>query len=82
MENQIKFVRSLENIINLNITAEKLSASSVETGKIYSGLVSKEDPDFYTVANAEFIPMLVKAVQELSTKNDALEARIATLESA
>ena len=55
---------------------------SVETGKIYTGLVSKEDPDFYTVANAEFIPMLVKAVQELSTKNDALEARIATLESA
>jgi len=26
------------------------------------------------------IPMLVKAIQELSAKNDALEARIATLE--
>ena len=27
------------------------------------------------------VPMLVKAVQELSAKNDALEARIKTLES-
>jgi hypothetical protein len=27
------------------------------------------------------VPMLIKAVQELSAKNDALEARIAALES-
>ena len=32
------------------------------------------------VASAELIPLLTKAIQELSAKNDALEARIATLE--
>ena len=41
---------------------------SVETGKIYTGLVSKEDPDFYTVANAEFIPMLVKQYKNYQLK--------------
>jgi cell division protein FtsB len=29
---------------------------------------------------SKFVPILVKAVQELSAKNDALEARIKTLE--
>jgi cell division protein FtsB len=29
---------------------------------------------------SKFVPILVKALQELSAKNDALEARIATLE--
>ena len=33
------------------------------------------------VAPSALVPMLVKALQELSTKNDALEARIATLEA-
>ena len=32
------------------------------------------------LAPSELIPMLVKAIQELSAKNDALEARIKTLE--
>ena len=32
------------------------------------------------VAEAALIPVLVKALQELSAKNDALEARIANLE--
>jgi len=40
-----------------------------------------EDPDgTQQVAPSALIPMLVKAIQELSAKNDALEARIATLE--
>jgi len=34
------------------------------------------------LAPSELIPMLVKAIQELSAKNDALEARIETLEGA
>ena len=40
-----------------------------------------EDPNgTQQVAPSALIPMLVKAVQELSAKNDALEARIKTLE--
>ena len=32
------------------------------------------------LAVGELVPILTKAIQELSAKNDALEARIATLE--
>ena len=35
-----------------------------------------------TVSSGGLIPILVKCVQELSAKNDALEARIKTLEDA
>ena len=34
----------------------------------------------YGMQYSKFVPILVKAIQELSAKNDALEARIATLE--
>jgi hypothetical protein len=39
-----------------------------------------EEP--YKAVNADLIPVLVKAIQELSAKNDALEARLAILEGA
>jgi cell division protein FtsB len=40
-----------------------------------------EDPDgTQQVAPSALIPMLTKALQELSAKNDALEARIKKLE--
>jgi hypothetical protein len=35
----------------------------------------------YGIQYTKFVPILVKALQELSTKNDALEARIAALEA-
>jgi hypothetical protein len=38
--------------------------------------------DYYSVAYQNIIPILTKAIQELSAKNDALEARIAALEGA
>ena len=45
-------------------------------------LIWKEDPDgIQGLAEGELVPVLVKAVQELSAKNDALEARIETLEA-
>jgi hypothetical protein len=37
--------------------------------------------DIKSLATGRFIPMMVKAIQELSTKNDALEAQVATLEA-
>ena len=44
------------------------------------GVVEKSDAEELAVREAQLIPILWKAVQELSDKNDALEARIATLE--
>ena len=38
--------------------------------------------DGQSIAEGEMIPMLVKSIQELSAKNDVLEARIKTLEDA
>jgi hypothetical protein len=39
-----------------------------------------EDSKQYGLKYEKFVPILVKAIQELSAKNDALEARIKTLE--
>ena len=38
------------------------------------------NPDRLEAREGQLIPVLVKAIQELSAKNDALEARIKTLE--
>ena len=40
----------------------------------YVGIVDKENPDRLEAAYGRFIPILVKAVQELSLKVTALEA--------
>jgi len=45
-------------------------------------LVYDENPEKLEARYGNLMPMLVKAIQELSAKNDALEARIATLEGA
>ena len=50
------------------------------TSNDYVRIVSKEDPEKLAVAQGQLIPILVNAVKELSAKNDALEARIKTLE--
>ena len=39
-----------------------------------------EDGKQYGIQYSKFVPILVKAIQELSAKNDALEARLTTLE--
>ena len=42
----------------------------------------KNENENWGLSKSELVPMLIKAIQELSTKNDALEARLAALESA
>ena len=44
-------------------------------------LWNKNNDDTQAIAPAALVPMLVKAIQELSAKNDALEARITALEA-
>jgi hypothetical protein len=46
----------------------------------YLGLVYDENPEKLEASPGKLIPVLVKAIQELSAKNEALEARIAKLE--
>jgi len=43
--------------------------------------VDASDPDKLGLAYSEVIPLLVAAIQELSAKNDALETRLAALET-
>jgi hypothetical protein len=42
---------------------------------------SSDETEYLGVAYTEVIPLLVAAIQELSAKNDALEARLAALEA-
>lgn len=44
----------------------------------YTNLIDTNDPNQYTVAQANMIPILVKAIQELTAKVEALEARCQT----
>ena len=57
----------------------RTAAESITQNKVYPGVVDITDPDKYQVAANDFIPMLVKAVQELSAQNDALAAEVASL---
>ncbi len=41
-----------------------------------------EDETRYSLRKTSLIPILVNAIKDLSTENDALEARIVALESA
>ena len=45
-------------------------------------MVNNTNPDKLDASYGRLIPILVKAVQELSTKNTTLETRVATLEAA
>jgi hypothetical protein len=45
-------------------------------------IISAENPDKLQYTEAHLIPVLVKAIQELTLKNEALEARLEALENA
>jgi hypothetical protein len=62
--------------------AQDLQVAQETAGADYLGLVYDENPDKLEASAGKLIPVLVKAIQELSVKNDALEARLALLENA
>ena len=43
-------------------------------------LTPDDETEYLNVKYTELIPLMIASIQELSAKNDALEARIATLE--
>jgi hypothetical protein len=45
-------------------------------------IISADDPDKLQYTESHLIPVLVKAIQELTLKNEALEARLEALENA
>ena len=58
---------------------EEVAPHYVETST--RKIKNEEVDDFKSLSTTRMIPMLFKAIQELSTDNDALKARIETLES-
>jgi len=56
--------------------AQELQEAQVSTGIIVPNLVSTENPDRLEASAGTLLPVLVKAIQELLAKNDALEARL------
>ena len=54
---------------------------SAQTNHGYLDLVMDNNPDKLEAKQEHLIPVLVQAIKDLSAKNDALEARIASLES-
>ena len=54
---------------------------SAQTNHGYLDLVMDNNPDKLEAKQEHLIPVLVQAIKDLSAKNDALEARIAALES-
>jgi hypothetical protein len=60
-----------------NLVNDNLHDVALEEGGLPEGVESK-----LTVAYSNFVPFLVKGIQELSEKNAALEARISALEAA
>ena len=60
--------------------AQELQDVESQYSADYLGLVYDGNPDKLEASPGKLIPVLVKAIQELSAKNDALEARIAQLE--
>ena len=65
--------------IRAGFIAQELQEAQI--GSEYLNLIYDENPEKLEAKQGNLIPVLVQAIKELSTKNDALEARIAALES-
>ena len=75
-----------EDWLDIGFKAQEVEALEKSAGyKIAdkTNLVTKltKDGKQYGIQYEKFVPILVKAIQELSAKNDALEARITALEN-
>lgn len=57
--------------------AQEVDELVATLGAEHLNLVDKNDPDQYTLAQANLVPVLVKAIQELSAKVDELESKLA-----
>ena len=68
-----------DGTIRAGFIAQDLQAA--QEGKEYLDLVYSENPEKLEVTHIKLLPVMVKAIQELSAKNDALAAEVEQLKS-
>lgn len=69
-----------EKVVYSGFVAQDVEKAAKETGYDFSGVdAPKNESDMYSLRYADFVVPLVKAVQQLSGKNDSLQQEIATL---
>ena len=70
-----------DNRTRYGFVADEVMAVASQYVSLDTQTIDDVEVDYFkSLSTTKMIPMLVKAIQELSAKNDALEARIATLE--
>ena len=62
--------------------AQELQEAQESTGITVPNLVYDANPDRLEASPGTLLPILVKAIQQLTAKNEELEARIVALEGA
>ena len=78
---QLKAKEQSAKIVHTGFMAQEVEQAAKELNYNFSGVdAPKNDKDFYGLRYAEFVVPLVKAVQELSTKNEELAKKNETLE--
>ncbi len=73
-ERDKKFTRT-----HYGLSAQQVKAAMDSYGVDFDGIVYDEINDTYGIRMGEFVPILIKAVQELSARVDKLEAEISKL---
>ena len=77
-----KGLKEKEKTIQTGFTAQDVEKAAKEIDYDFSGVdAAKNDNDVYGLRYAEFVVPLVKAVQELSAKNEDLQSQIDELKS-
>jgi len=69
------------NLKNDSDKTKQIGVVAQELELIFPAMVEADNDGIKGVKYSVFVPMLIKAIQELSAKNDALEARLAALEA-
>ena len=77
---QAKIVDPYKDKPAIGFIAQELRDAIPESDRKRLDLVDEQNPDRLEAKQGKLVPILVKAIQELSAKNDALEARIKKLE--
>jgi trimeric autotransporter adhesin len=75
-------IRLKEQIVYTGFIAQEVEDIAKELGYQFSGVdAAKNDKDLYSLRYAEFVVPLVKAVQQLNTRNEELENQVTALQS-